>query len=151
MRYMYKCLKPGGECYINIEVDHKPHYISIINDAVDELSKYHRYFKDYSHNHYPFQGNEKDFADAIRKAGFVDVHVDEDRSFPYYASDSDIENKTFLSGFLPQMQYIPYNLKDEFLEDVYQKIKTKCDKTEDGNPMWKQTVYVGTARKAYND
>ncbi|XP_070582319.1 demethylmenaquinone methyltransferase-like [Ptychodera flava] len=147
VRCIFNCLKSGGECFLNIEVDERPHFFSVINDAVDELPEYKGYLQGFVYEHYPLQGTLNDFANTISTAGFVDVKCELDTVLPFYVFDNDIQSKTFVKGFLPQAQRIPEEMREEFIEEVFQRAKAKCEKTEDGKPKWRHTIFTATARK----
>ncbi|XP_077863551.1 uncharacterized protein LOC144347597 [Saccoglossus kowalevskii] len=145
-RHLYECLKPGGEGYLNIVVDRKPHFFSVIHDAINELPKWQTFVQGFQYKHYPLQGNEEDFANS-QESCFVDVKVEVDNALPYFVFENDLQTKAFIKSFLTQLECIPDKLKEEFLEDVFRQAEPKCEKTEDGRAMWKDPVFFATVRK----
>ncbi|XP_077999986.1 uncharacterized protein LOC144452715 [Glandiceps talaboti] len=146
-QWICESMKPGGECFLNIEVDQKPHFFNIINESVCELPQWQEYLQDFVYSHYPLQGNENDFVSALINAGFIDVQCERDKILSFYVFDNDSHSKAFVRTFLDQIQSIPDHLKEDFLEDVFQKAKTKCEKTDDGKEKWPHTVFTATAKK----
>ncbi|XP_006815186.1 juvenile hormone acid O-methyltransferase-like [Saccoglossus kowalevskii] len=145
--YLYECLKPGGEGYINITIDEPALVINVIHEAAYQLPRWQQFVKGFQYKHYPLQGNEEDFDAILRKAGFVDVKVEVEKTLNFFQFDTDLQAKDFIRCFLPQLECLPDDFKEDFLEDVFLNVRSKCEKTEDGRAVWKIPTLTAMFRK----
>ncbi|XP_077862483.1 juvenile hormone acid O-methyltransferase-like [Saccoglossus kowalevskii] len=147
LRYLHECLKPGGVGYINMCVDEPSMFTNVIQETISELPRWQKFVKGFQYKMYALQGNAEDFAAILRKAGFVDVKVEVDNRLKFYQFDNDLQTKSFIKTFLPHLECIPDDLKEDFLEDIFRHSDSKNEKTEDGKAIWKVPILTAIVRK----
>ncbi|XP_070569334.1 trans-aconitate 2-methyltransferase-like [Ptychodera flava] len=143
---IYQCLKPGGECYVNIHPNKHPVFLLIIEDFV-KSSKWGILFSEYKFPVHFLKGGERELVNILTKIGFKHIKC-ETEYLDEIVDINEIETaKDGYRNFVPHIKHLPQEMQDEFFEDAFQYAYDKAIKMDNGSFKWVTTNIVAVAKK----
>ncbi|XP_070569350.1 juvenile hormone acid O-methyltransferase-like [Ptychodera flava] len=117
LKAIHRYLKPGGQCYMNMC------FAGFEKDAVAAIAahtkepKWAIYMEGYEYPYYPYQGSLEDFEENLRKTGFRNIQCRSEVK-EFFFDNRDGAKASYVS-FMDQASRIPKELREEYLEDVF--------------------------------
>ncbi|XP_077994318.1 juvenile hormone acid O-methyltransferase-like [Glandiceps talaboti] len=134
-RNVYWSLKPSGGFIASIMIKHPDDTIVAVYRGCSQIPRWKEYLQDFKGDIFPFNGTHEELNEMVQRNGFKIL-----KSFHESLSlkgDSVAKHKGYLKPILGHLDYIPLELHDEFMEDVYQLFCSLAPKDEEGNPYWR--------------
>ncbi|XP_077994342.1 uncharacterized protein LOC144448066 [Glandiceps talaboti] len=98
----------------------------------------HHTLQDFLGQLFPFSGTLNNLNRMVERSGFI-IHKSYLELLTFKLGSKE-HHKGYLKPLLGHLDYIPLELHDEFMEDVYQVFYSLAPKDEDGNPYWRNYV-----------
>ncbi|XP_077994322.1 juvenile hormone acid O-methyltransferase-like [Glandiceps talaboti] len=129
---VYWSLKPSGGFIASTLIKYADDTYVAAYQGCSQHPRWKKYLKDFKCDILPFNGTHEEINEMVTRIGFKIR-----RSFVEsitWKLDSVDEHKGFLKPTLGQLDYIPLELHDEFMEDAYQIFCSVAPKDEEGLP-----------------
>ncbi|XP_077994346.1 juvenile hormone acid O-methyltransferase-like [Glandiceps talaboti] len=140
-KIIYWSLKLSGGFIASIMIKHPKDTIVSVYQECSQLPRWKKYLQDFKCGIFPFNGKQRDLEEIIQRNGFK-IHKIVRESLSHRLDSVD-ENKGFIKPLLGHLDYIPLELHDEFMEDVYQLFSSLAPKDEEGNSYWRfEAVFI---------
>ncbi|XP_070532685.1 juvenile hormone acid O-methyltransferase-like [Ptychodera flava] len=123
------CLKDGGSCVINVLRGESMTFNNVYHRSTT-LPKWMKYLEDFEPKYCPFFGSLEDFDDLLSPCGFKKYPRTIDEYTNILSLSTKEEHKDFLRPLLTHLDFIPEDLKEEFLEDCFQLFRRVSPNTE---------------------
>ncbi|XP_077989843.1 juvenile hormone acid O-methyltransferase-like [Glandiceps talaboti] len=133
-RKAYWCLRPSGLFNaLFMMKDPQDTFTSVYYECCD-LPRWKDYLENFKPGLFPYPGSLQDLNEMVNEIGFK--VVSSSRESPKFKFESVAEHKGFLKPLLGHLDYIPFELHAEFMEDAYQLFCSLAPKDEAGKPYW---------------
>ncbi|XP_077979494.1 juvenile hormone acid O-methyltransferase-like [Glandiceps talaboti] len=132
LRTVQWSLKPKGSFVCLFTMGGNQITRTIVSDHCKNHPKWKQYLQNFRDNTYPFSGTLDDANDTMKRCGFkldksyVTIHR--------VQFDTREKHKAFIKPLLGQLDYIPTDLHEEFLEYAYQTFVSIAPRDDKGNP-----------------
>ncbi|XP_077994323.1 juvenile hormone acid O-methyltransferase-like [Glandiceps talaboti] len=138
---VYWSLKPSSGFVASILIRNPEDTFVTVRDGCLQLPRWTKYLKDFKCDLYPFNGRLEDLNEMVTRNGFR-IHRSFHRSLEWKYGCTE-KDKALIKTTFKHLDYIPLELHDEFIEDVYQLFCSLAPKDEEGNPYWRiEFVYL---------
>ncbi|XP_070563266.1 malonyl-[acyl-carrier protein] O-methyltransferase-like isoform X1 [Ptychodera flava] len=148
---VYMCLKPGGHLLMRFQ-----HFnalgtgtLEIMKQYMSDHPKWKPLTKDYTYDidvALLFRGTRNQLERLVIECGFSEVNVEEGGRY-LYGNHNKEEFKNMIEVLFGQIQHIPPDRKQEFIEDAYQKLVEINHRDEKDRLCIKGLFWFLTAKK----
>ncbi|XP_070563217.1 uncharacterized protein [Ptychodera flava] len=146
---VYWCLKPGGHLLMRFHHGNAPGTLEIMRQYMSDHPKWKPLTKGYTYDVYAallFRGTRNQLEQLVIECGFSEADIVERDSY-LYGNHSEDEFKTQIEYIFGQIQHIPPDRKQEFIEDAYQKLVEINHRDEKDRLCIKCPCWFLTAKK----
>ncbi|XP_070532684.1 juvenile hormone acid O-methyltransferase-like [Ptychodera flava] len=136
------CLKDGGSCVINVLRGENETFYNVYHRST-KLPKWIKYFEGFEPKYYSVFGSLGDFDDLVSRCGFKQYPRIIDAYTTGQSLNTKEEHKDFMRPVLTHLEFIPVDLKEDFLEDCFQlfrRISPNTAHTEDDALFWRYDI-----------